>query len=106
MSIIPTNDHGQRDDNTWALVAAFLGGLFLVLAAVVAFAVAAPESANPATVITIMLGLTGIFIPALVGAIVAGRGSQKMDRVLNGEMDGKIVRNVHKAMDERDGASS
>lgn len=107
MSIFPTNNYGNRDDRTWAFVAALLGIILLVLSAVVALAIAAPESANPASVIATLLGLLGLSVPALVGAIVAGRSSQKLDRVLNGEMDRKIVRGVHNAMDERgDGSTS
>lgn len=89
------------DDHTLALVAAMLGLVFIIAAALVAILIAVPSSKNPGTVVLILLGLLANGVPILLGGIVNGRNSQKLDRVLNGEMDAKIKANVHQALNER-----
>lgn len=89
-------------DASLAGVALVLGTLGLLGATIIGVLLALPESQNPAVVLTIIFGFLSTQVPAMTGAILGRRANEKLDRVLNGEMDRKIVGGVHTALDQRD----
>ena len=79
----------------------------LAIAAAFVFGLSASDSITDTStpLITTVLGFFGLFIMSAVGKIKAAKASErtesKVDRVLNGEMDAKIAKAVHKVLDER-----
>lgn len=87
---------------TVATVVAVLGVLAIVGATVIGVLIAVPESKNPAQVVTVVLGFFGTTIPVLLTVLLGKNANQKLDRVLNGEMDAKIESAVHRVLDARE----
>ena len=87
-----------------AIVSAVVGvGMMAVVGGtLIGVLLALPDSGNPATTITIMLGFFGTIIPTMLNALLGGRANRKLDRVLNGEMDAKIEAAVHRVLDQRE----
>ena len=79
----------------------------LAIASAFVFGIAVSDSATDATtpLITTVLGFFGLFVMSAVGKIKGakqiGNVEQKVDRVLNGEMDAKIENAVRNVLDER-----
>lgn len=95
------NPHRQygplaTSDRRLTIVAAFLGFTALVLAAMIAILIAAPESSNTAFVLQVLIGQFALSGPVFVTAIVSGRNSEKLTSVLNGEGDRKLQDNLHR----------
>jgi len=101
---IPNVNNAVKSNIIWAIV---LFVCFIVAACVTLF-IALPDSRNPLSLVSILLGT----IPTTTGVIVllANQGktietvdavNTKVDRVLNGEMQGKIETAVHNVLNTR-----
>lgn len=80
-----------------------VGTLAVLGATLIGVLMALPDSSNPATTITIVIGFFGTIVPSVLNAVLGGKANKKLDRVLNGEMDQKIEDAVHRVLDEREG---
>lgn len=96
-----------RNDNSriWAGVAV----LAIVCATAIGVFAVVPHAANPGFVLTQILSFGGLALAAIRGQYSTDKArtevdaaNGKLDRVLNGEMDKKIERAVHKVLSERE----
>jgi hypothetical protein len=95
----------NKQDSAIVTAVVAVGLVAVVGATLVGVLLALPDSANPATTITIVLGFFGTIVPTVLNALLGGRANRKLDRVLNGEMDAKIEAAVHRVLDQRETAA-
>lgn len=95
-----TNETRNGSSTVSAVI--ILGSLFIFGMIIVCVLVAIPDSQNPAYVLASVFGFLGIALPALLNASQGQKANAKLDRVLNGEMDSKMQRNIHSVLDERE----
>ncbi|MBM7510051.1 uncharacterized membrane protein (DUF485 family) [Nocardioides salarius] len=98
-----TTDRPTVTNSTAVLV---IGVLAIAGATIIGVLVAIPESKNQAATLTIVLGFLGTSIPTVLNAVLGKKANKKLDRVLNGEMDRKIMTAVHQVLDEREPLSA
>lgn len=96
----------KTPDGTIANAVIIVGTLAVLGATLIGILLALPESSNPATTITIVIGFFGTIVPSVLNAVLGTRANKKLDRVLNGEMDAKIEDAVHRVLDEREGETN
>lgn len=76
-----------------------LGLAAVVGAIIIGVLLALPDSQNPATVLTLVLGFLGTQLPGLVANVHGRRANEKLDKVLNGTMDRKIEDAVERTVE-------
>lgn len=101
--------------NAFTLILGLVGFAAVVGGTCIGVLVALPDSQNPATILTIVLGFFGVIATTLSSLVLGGRANEKLDRaseqldvterkvdrVLNGEMEAKIEAVLHRVLAER-----
>lgn len=96
MPKIATQDRALLSVIGFVGIAAVIGGT------IIGVLWAMPDSSNPETILVIVLGFAATIVTALGNALLGGKANEKLDRVLNGEMDRKIEAAVHRVLDARE----
>lgn len=87
------------------VVIAAAAAFCMTVAGVVVIAVAAPESANPGSLVGLLLAAVSTFIPAVLGLVKISGVEKQVTDLSNGKMDAKIRDGVTAVLDAREAAA-